>query len=166
MGNENSGRRPQSTALKLLRGNPGKRKPNEHEPRPPSGDVVKPEGLSAGGSRVWDELAPICLAMGTLTTADLRPFATLCELQSTLQIASAGKDAPGFAPFRMRPKDSSREDSPMVVVIDSVLKLERDTATALRHFYEVFGLTPSARARLSVPKKAEEPVSKWAGALK
>jgi hypothetical protein len=30
----------------------------------------------------------------------------------------------------------------------------------------LFGLEPVSRARISVPKKPDEPVSKWAGALK
>jgi hypothetical protein len=162
MGNQNSGRRPAPTALTVLRGNPSKKKLNENEVRPPSGEVVKP-ALSSMASVVWDELAPICLAMRTLTPADVRVFATLCELQATLQAASAQKDAGWFAPFSLRPEDTSDPESPMVVVVDAVLKLERETAAALRPYYALFGLEPVSRARISVPK--DEPISKWADAL-
>lgn len=163
MGYENSGRRPQPTELKVLRGNPGKRKPNEQAPTPPVGEVVKPAGLSAGGSAVWEELAPICLAMKTLTPADIRPFASLCELQATMQLASASKDDRELVTLAKAEEGASE----LKVVIDSVLKLERDTATALRPYYELFGLTPVARARIVVPKKTEDaPPSKWAGVLK
>lgn len=165
MGYENSGRRPQPTALKMLRGNPSKTKPNENEVRPPSGEVVKPVGLSAGASVVWDRLAPICLAMGTLTVADVDTFATMCELQSTLKYASAHKDDKAQL-LTLREDDPDDEHSPLVIVIDAVLKLERDTATALRPYYALFGLEPVSRARISVPKQKAEPVSKWAGALK
>lgn len=161
MGYENSGRRPQPPELKVLRGNPGKRKPNENAPSPPVGEVVKPIGLSVGGSAVWDELAPICLAMKTLTPADVRPFASLCELQATLQQASAQKDAPGFSSFTV----SEDYNGAAKVGTHVALKLERDTATALRPYYELFGLTPVARARISVPKSPEEKPSKWAGVL-
>lgn len=163
MGNQNSGRRPQPTALKVLRGNPSKTRLNEREPMPPpEGQVVKPEGLSVGAAQVWDELAPICLAMKTLTVADLRPFKTLCELEATLQIASAQKQAPGFAPFTVSP-DFNGVDK---VHVHAAIKLERETATSIRPYYEYFGLTPSSRARIVVPKQAEAPVSKWAGVLK
>src|SRR5687767_12999114 len=101
MGYENSGRRPQPTALKVLRGNPSKTRLNQDEPKPPKGDIVKPEGLSPGASAVWDELAPICLHMGTLTTADVRSFVTLCELQATLTGASSQKNAEGFGMFTL-----------------------------------------------------------------
>ena len=85
MGNQNSGRRPQPTALKVLRGNPGKRKPNVGEPKPPAGEVTQPAELSTGAAGVWAELAPICLAMKTLTPADVRPFRAMCELVATFE---------------------------------------------------------------------------------
>jgi phage terminase small subunit len=163
MGFENSGRRPQSTALKMLRGNPSKTKPNADEPQPPKGAVEKPEGLSAGASGVWDELAPVCLHMGTLTVADVRPFVTLCELQATLTGASAQKSAEGFGMFTL----SEDYNGAAVVKVHAAIKLERETATAIRPYYALFGLEPVSRARIHAPKKpADEPVSKWAGVLK
>lgn len=162
-GNANSGRRPDPTKLTVLRGNPSRKKLNENEPTPPAGDPQKPSGLSADAGRVWDELAPICLAMGTLTVADVRVFATLCELQATLQQASASKD--GRALMTTERDDPEDERSPLTVVIDAVLKLERDTANTLRPYYALFGLEPVSRARIQVPKKPEQ-VSKWAGVLK
>jgi phage terminase small subunit len=144
MGYENSGRRPQPTALKVLRGNPSKTKLNQHEPVPPPGEVTKPAGLSAGAEKVWDELAPVCVAMGTLTTADVRAFATLCELQATFSALMLRKGEDGFD-----------------------LRKERETAIALRPYYALFGLEPVSRARMVVPKaKPAEPESKWAGVLK
>lgn len=126
---------------------------------------MKPAGLSVAAGAVWDELAPICLAMRTLTAADVRPFATLCELQATLQQTSASKD--GRALFTLALADRDDPDGPLAIVIDSALRLERETAAALRPYYEYFGLTPSSRARLAVGAQREEPkASKWAGALK
>jgi hypothetical protein len=138
MGNQNSGRRPAPTALKVLRGNPGKRKLNDQEPIAPAGPVVKPEYLTALASQVWDEIAPGCLAMGTLTGPDVPTFARLCELEVTARQSSQGKDEPGWK--------GQRE--------------ERDAATAIRTYYDYFGMTPSGRSRIKVPKKAE-PESKW-----
>lgn len=159
MGYENSGRRPQPTKLKILRGNPSKTRLNQNEPVPPAGDVVKLAGLSAGAALVWDRLAPICLAMRTLTPADVTVFGTLCELQSTLEQASAGKDGRALITAQADPE----EPTTLTVVIDAVLRLERDTANALRSYYALFGLEPVSRARIVVPKKQDEPVSKWAG---
>jgi len=143
MGNSNSGRRPQPTALKVLRGNPGQRKLNTKEPTPPPGEVVKPEGLSASAAAIWDELAPICLHMGTLTAADVRPFRTLCELQASLDRASVLKTVGEW---------------------DAALKLEKDFAPMIRPYYALFGLEPVSRARITVPKAAE-PDNKWDGVI-
>src|SRR5262245_32872202 len=101
MGNHNSGRRPKPTALKLLDGNPGKRPLNINEPKPPAGEIVAPESISAAGRAVWEELAPVALSMGTLTTADVSAFAKLCELEATSRMVSAEKDRDGFSPFIM-----------------------------------------------------------------
>jgi phage terminase small subunit len=128
--------------LKVLRGNPSKTRLNEDEPTPPAGEVVKPEVLSVDAALVWDELAPICLAMRTLTSADLRPFAKLCELEATFTANTRNKGTEAFD-----------------------VRLERETAATLRPYYDLFGLNPIARAKIVVPKE-EAPQSKWAGVLK
>lgn len=108
---------------------------------------------------MWDEMAPICSAMGTLTKADVKSFRTFCELQSTLEQASAMKG--GSSEWVTLKDEDDRPESRQIVVVDAVLKLERDTATALRPFYEKFGLEPVGRARIQV-KKPDAPMSKWA----
>ena len=163
MGYENSGRRPEPTALTVLRGNPSRKKLNVNEAVPPHGPVTKPVWLSEGGGTVWDRIAPVCEAMGTLTTADVETFASLCELQWSFQQTAASKD--GRQLFRLE-RDGKEDDAPMKIVVDGVLRVERETATALRPYYDYFGMTPSSRARISVPKPKDQPESKWAGALK
>jgi phage terminase small subunit len=100
--------------------------------------VPRPARLSAGAATVWDRLAPLALTLGTLTPVDETVFATLCELQATLEAASAQKDTP------------------------AALKRERDAAAAVRPFYALFGLTLEARRRLHVGERAVPRVrSKW-----
>jgi len=76
--------------------------------------------------------------------------------------ASAQKDAEGFGMFTL----SEDYNGAPKVGTHAAIKLERETAQALRPYYEYFGLTPASRARITVPKKDEAPVSKWAGQLK
>jgi P27 family predicted phage terminase small subunit len=118
---------------------------------------VKPAGLSVRAGVVWDEIAPVCIAMRTLTPADVRPFARLCELQVTAEEASSQKDAPGFAMFTL----SEDYNGAAKVGVHAAIRVERDTAVALRPYYEYFGMTPSSRSRIVLPKPAEA-VSKWA----
>src|SRR5688572_10089443 len=86
-GNQNSGRRPQPTALKVLRGNPSKTKLNDAEPKPPQGEVRRPE-MGPDAAIVWDRVAPICLHMGTLTAADVEAFKVYCGLQAAMDVCT------------------------------------------------------------------------------
>lgn len=153
MGNYNSGRRPNPQRLREVLGETHLPRHNHTEPQPPVRDIAKPV-LSTLGGLIWDELAPICLEMGTLTTADVATFATLCELEATRRFASKQKD----------PR-TDEEDPEAPMKIGAALKLERQTAVALRPFYDYFGMTPFGRAKIRLPK-APKPVSKWAGVLR
>jgi hypothetical protein len=141
MGNRNSGPRPRATALQLLRGVTRKDRLNLAEPQPPPGAVVKPAELTRDGGRIWDELAPVCVGMGTLTPADGRTFATLCELQAVLSRAASWKSVKGVG-------------------------LQLRVASVMRPYYAMFGLDPVSRTRIRVGKPDTAPVSKWAGVLK
>lgn len=158
MGSRHSGRRPQPTALKVLRGNPGQRKLNDQEPIP-VGEAEKPTWLTPAAAAVWDEIAPGAIAMGVLTSVDVSAFGKLCELEKTARMASDQMRAPGFAPFLL----SQDFDGAPKVSIHPAVKLERETSLALRAYYERFGLEPSARTRIKVPNRPAEPESKWAG---
>lgn len=166
MGNNNSGPRPKPTALKVLRGNPGHRALNMDEPRTPEGPVVKPEGLSPGAGVVWDRVAPVCLYMGTLTPGDVETFVRYCEIQATADASAAQKAEPGFTMFLHTTMVDSAGNEHQNVKVHPVIKIELETSVKLRPFYEYFGMCPSGRARLHIPKPKDEPVSKWAGALK
>jgi len=136
MGNMNSGRRPEPEALKVLRGTERRTRQRQHEPRPPDGTVQQPSHLSVRAAAVWQRLAPLCVAMQTLTPADVTAFATFCELQATFEA--------------LKPIARNQE-------------AQRRAATALRAYYALFGLEPASRARIRVP--AEKPVSKWGDLL-
>lgn len=101
--------------------------------------------------------------MGTLTPADVSAFATLCELRATLDLATAEKGRDGFSVFMFSTVvDGAGNERPKVEEHPAI-RLERNTAGALRPFYEKFGLEPSGRARIAVPKA--EPETKWAELL-
>ncbi len=73
------GRPRKPTALKLMTGNPGKRKLPEERAVPQTAPV-KPAWLGVSGSAVWDELAPDRIAIGLLTNLTGEAFAQLCTL--------------------------------------------------------------------------------------
>ena len=149
----------QTPALALLKGNPGRRPVNPSPAVAPPGAVDPPASLGQAARVLWDELAPIAIAMGTLTPADRRPFAAFCELQASLEgISKAKADASGGYVTVVR--DEADGDR-YVLVVDAVLKAERDAAVACLRFYALFGFEPAARGRLVVGAPAAPVQSKW-----
>src|SRR5262245_28072001 len=84
MGNHNSGRRPQPTRLRVLRGNPGRRPLNQNEPAPPPAtpdfDQPPPE-LSADprASAEWTRVAPMLRVCGVISNAERSSLIALCQ---------------------------------------------------------------------------------------
>ena len=66
------GRKPKPTALKLLEGNPGKRRINGSEPKPPASRPTCPAHLSPSAKAEWKRLAEALNRIGLLTQG-IRP---------------------------------------------------------------------------------------------
>lgn len=169
MGNRNSGPRPKPNALKVLRG-VRKDRLNPGEPVPPPLPIRR-KRLAGYAARAWRELAPICLAMGTLTSADQQAFGMLCELVATAELIAKEKRDPAFKPLVMKAKVDGDGNVHLEAHENPLLRMERQTAMVLRPYFEKFGLEPVGRARIHVhtdpayAAKAQEPLSKWAGKL-
>jgi P27 family predicted phage terminase small subunit len=73
-----SGPPPTSTALKILRGNPGRRRLNSREPRPAIELPTCPAHLSAEARREWRRIGPQLRDIGVLSTIDKAAFAAYC----------------------------------------------------------------------------------------
>ena len=132
MGNANSGPRKLPVAIRMLKG----KQPRQRALQAPAGEVQQPPTLSTRAVAVWRRLAPLCVAMQTLTPADTTAFATFCELQGAFEA--------------LKPTARNQE-------------AQRRLATALRAYYALFGLEPASRSRMHMP--AAPPPSKWDGLL-
>lgn len=74
---------PTPTALRLLRGNPGRRAINHDEPTPEAIAVASefakcPKWLTGESRSLWKRVAPGAIASGLLTVVDLPAFEALC----------------------------------------------------------------------------------------
>ena len=74
-----SGPQPQPTALKLVRGNPGKRKLPQNEPKPRPILPDPPRYMGKLAKSRWNELLPELDYMGTLTATDAEVLAGYCQ---------------------------------------------------------------------------------------
>ena len=73
------GRKPKPTALKLAEGNPGKRKINGAEPKPPRSLPDCPGHLAPEAKAEWDRLAVMLNQIGLLTQVDRATMAAYCQ---------------------------------------------------------------------------------------
>ena len=140
------GRKPNPTAVKQLRGNPGKRPLNKREPRPKTA-VRKPYKLGRGiQARFWDEHAPELERLAILTGVDVPAFRLMAEAYAFAVQAAQELHAAGELTVEGR---NGPKKHPLAQVF-------RDQATLYKTFAAEFGMTPSARARLQIPDDAEQ----------
>ena len=137
---------PKPTVLKKLEGNPGKRALPKNEPQPEPGAVC-PEWLPEDAKAEWSRVAPILERVKLLTQADTAALAAYCLSWASL------KDAQ-----RMIARDGAviegggsgyRMPHPAVAIAN---KAKAD----IHRFCKEFGMTPSARSRMSLPGEPEQ----------
>ena len=137
------GRKPKPTADKAARGNPGQRPLNQNEPQP-KGQIKPPRWMSDLAQKEWKRLAPELERIGVLTMADQTTFATYCQsVADYINAVNAMKDQPttiqGYRGGLVRHPGLTA----MHQAAERMLKMGSE-----------FGLTPSSRGRISVPKGA------------
>ena len=133
------GRKPKPTRLKLLEGNPGKRRLRS-EPRGEPGLGRPPEWLTAGAKRFWRKVAPQLEGAGIATGLDVACFAALAEAYASWRgaLARIAEHGPTYSTLSglVRPRPE----------VAMAARAERSMAALLAEF----GLTPSSRTRLGV----------------
>jgi len=151
------GRKPEPSALKILRGLPGKRKLSVDEPQPaPVVDLTPPAWLPPDAQAEWLRVAPMLERNRVLTEMDLDALCFYCSEFAKWRFANTQ-----IAKFGMVIK--GKGDFPMVTPYS---RLADKHMTQMRAFLTEFGMTPSSRARVHVPKTEKPAESKWAGILK
>ena len=137
------GRKPKPTVLKLIEGNPGKRRLNDREPVPPDGMPDPPEFLDAEARAEWDRTSKVLADMGLLTKADRSALAAYCVAYSRWVQAEA--QVAKYGTIVKSPEEGFPMKSPYRTVADQALE-------AMRKLMVEFGLTPSSRSRIRVPE--------------
>ena len=142
------GRMPTPTAIKVLRGNPGKRALPKGEPRPATGDRVPsaPRWLSEEARAEWRRLAPRLHAVGLLTEVDGTALGLLCEAFAQYVTAKAVVDREGM--LLVSEKGNSYQHP--------AAGLMTQARGELMKWAREFGMTPSARTRIVVDTGSEE----------
>jgi phage terminase small subunit len=139
-----NGRPPTPTPLRLLQGNPGKRRIPPEAP-PKAGPTGPPPGLSPPAAEVWLRLAPELVAKKLLAPRYVDSFAVLCESVVAWQRAAALVAAAG-----------------PVIQRDGVVVSNPASREFARYAYLVragaveFGLTPASLTAMARANEAPE----------
>lgn len=144
-----SGPKPRPSHLKAVRGERPDRLP-KHEPQPAEQPVQPPTWLNEPALELWHQLAPDLIAKRVLTAWDAEQFAQLCDALARRARAARHLDTEGevvLADVFDRNGVPSGQRISRNLWWD-VWKQAGDTATRLA---ALFGMTPSDRARLSIP---------------
>lgn len=131
---------PKSPELKILEGNPGKRK-IEHNLKPAPVAPKPPSWLDRGAKKEWRRVAPLLEEMGLLTHLDQTALAVYC--QSYSQLVECEKQLQGEEMTYTTPS-GQQKPNPLIAII-------RDLRVTIRQYLAEFGLSPSARDRMSIP---------------
>jgi P27 family predicted phage terminase small subunit len=140
------GRKPKPTTLKLLDGNPGKRRLNAREPSAPEGISEPPAWLDDEARAEWFRIVTILADMGVSSTADHAALEAYCTIYSRWVQAEA--QVRKFGTIVKSPEKGFPMTSPYLTVANQALE-------AMRKFLVEFGLTPSSRSRIHLPSESD-----------
>jgi P27 family predicted phage terminase small subunit len=154
------GPRPKPAALRLIEGNPSKRRiPNAIEP-PPVELPEPPDTLDDVGKEEWNRVAPGLHALKLLHTLDTAALAAYCAAVSTwvqarkaLKTLAAQDTVTGG--LLIKTTNGNAIQNPLVGTANTA-------ARDIVRFAEQFGMTPAARTRIGA-EASMAPASKWDG---
>ena len=137
-------RRPKPTKLRILAGNPGKRALNPNEPEPES-TAKCPSWLEGDALAEWKRLAPELESLGLLSNLDSAALVCYCESYERWRQAQAQLKLGGLV---LVASNGSQYPSPWVAISNTAMD-------KMRSFLIEFGMTPSARSKVTVTPKHE-----------
>lgn len=156
------GRKPKPAHLRLIEGNP-RQKPIPNEPKPTAGELpAPPEFLSKDAKEEWHRVSLELYRLGLLTQVDIGPLAAYCQsygrwMQAERAIAKMAEKDQLTGGLMIKTTNGNAIQNPLVGTAHKA-------ASDMVRYASEFGLTPAARARLSVgPVNA--PKSKFDGLL-
>lgn len=142
------GRKPTPTAVKQLRGNPGKRALNKHEPQF-SGTPTCPSWLNRLAKKEWKRVTNELSALNMLRTVDTATLASYCQSYARWQMAEQTVEAEGQT-IREPIVNKSGEIIGNKIKRHPATTIAKDEKAALLRAASLFGFDPSSRARIDL----------------
>lgn len=141
------GRKPKPTAMKKLAGNPGKRALNSSEPQPEAPDrpPYAPRHLSDEAQKEWRRIVKALLRMGLYTEVDRVALEMYCQAYGDWLDAEQMVREQGAV---LESDKGNFYQNPWYAAANREWE-------KLRKMLPEFGLTPSARSRLTIDEPEE-----------
>lgn len=141
------GRRPKPTHLKLVTGNPGKRRINRAEPKLAQLIPNPPPELTAEAQEEWLRVAPRLLAAGIITAIDRTALAAYCQaygrwILAERALAEMARRDQTMHGLIIRTTNGNPIHNPLVSIASKAM------SDMVRYASE-FGMTPSGRSRIT-----------------
>lgn len=155
------GAKPKPTALKIVQGNPGKRALNKREPKPARKKPTCPQWLSKEAKKAFRELARYLDNAGIITIVDGKALELLTEAYSEWKAARQVVQEKGatYSTITLQGAEMIRPRPEVGIA--------QDAWKRIKSILPEFGLTPSARVRLTVDQIEDvDPIEDYLGASK
>lgn len=157
-----AGRKPKPSHLKLVTGNPGRRPLIKNEAKVKAALPSPPPMLDDVGKEEWSRVSNELYLCGLLTSIDRATLAAYCQLYSrwqTAELALAEEAAadPRYRGLLVTAANGTLMHNPLVAVANKA-------AQDMVKFAAEFGMTPSARSRISATppgNQQEDPTEKY-----
>jgi len=140
------GAKPQPTALKIMKGNPGKRPLNKNEPQPEKKIPKAPDHIIGEAKKEWNRITRELFSIGLITEVDRVALAAYCQCYQRWVEAEEGIVESGLM---IKTTNGNVIQSPLVGIANRSMQM-------MHKFMVEFGMTPSCRTRLVVPPKKED----------
>ena len=148
------GRKPKPTHLKVVTGNPGKRQINENEPRPDLSIPTPPPHLSDEAKVEWGRVCDQLYRLKLLSDIDRASLAAYAQaygrwVQAERALAKMAASDGVTKGLLVKTRNGNAIQNPLVGTANKAM------ADMMRYAAE-FGMTPSARSRLSTDGEYQE----------
>ena len=140
---------PKPDKLKALEGNPGKRKLNL-DASEPEGMAKCPTDLSVAAKNEWKRVAKELHDLGLFTIIDRTALAVYCDAYDKWITATKALDEHGLT------MEYTNKNGSTNITARPEVNIATKYAQIIKSFCAEFGLTPSSRCRLLLPKDKED----------
>ena len=132
------GRKPIPTGIKILKGNPGRRPLNKHEPKPDMDLPYPPNHLDKVAKLEWRRVGKQLNEIGVLSKIDRTAFAGYCQVYSDLVAAIK----------MIKDEGSTLERANGTIMAHPMIQVKNTALSLMLKYLVEFGLTPSSRSKI------------------